>query len=47
MSSIRKFWKKGQNAAESGGVSARTAACVTALQTVLYVTHFLIRVMLS
>jgi len=52
MSSIRKFWKKRQNVANSGRISAHGrklhgAKLHDAKLTVLYVTHFMTAIMLS
>jgi hypothetical protein len=47
MSSIRKFWKKQQNAADSGRISAHGREIYGTKLTVLYVTHFMTAIMLS
>jgi hypothetical protein len=46
MSSIRKFWKKRQNAADSSRI-ARGREFYGAKLTVLYVTHPMTAIMLS
>jgi hypothetical protein len=47
MSLTRKFWKKRQNAGDNGRLGARGREFYGAKLAVPYVTHFIIRIMLS
>ena len=47
MSSIRTFWREWQSATDSGRISAHGREIHGAKLAVLYVTHFMIAIMLS